>query len=84
MYVIRYKLQLGENRHYSPSALAGIRFVRDIEAGGGQLLSIMRTSDGKLLTLAQLEEESSQEIGPDDQRRFTVVDTIRRLLDRRR
>ena len=80
MYVIRYRLQIGESRHYASSAIAGIRLIRDIDASGGIVLGITRTEDGARITPEQLIDLSEREIGPPDPRRFSLAGAIRRLL----
>jgi hypothetical protein len=84
MYLITYRMALGESRHYAPSSRAGARFVRDIEASGGSILGISRTRDGEVMTLPQLEAESLQQIDPGNPRGTPLVDRLRRLIGRSR
>ena len=80
MYLIEYSLIVGITRHYAPSAMAAVKLVRDIRAGGGSVSSITRTRDQVLLTFEQLETFAQEEIGPADQRARGFKEAWRQLL----
>jgi len=84
VYLVEYTLMMGRSRHYSPSAMAAARLVRDIKAGGGTLTEIMRTRDRKTLTIVELEELAGAEVGPMDEKSRTLAQAFKRLMAWRR
>jgi len=73
VYLIEYTLMMGTSRHYSPSAMAAVRLVRDVKAGGGNLRRIARRIDIKVITLDELKVTAAEEIAPLEEKRLSLA-----------
>lgn len=80
MYLVDYRLTVGVNRHYAPSARAAVQLIQHIEASGGAVNGITRTRDGRPLTVEDLQVLAGEETGPVDSRESTFGRAFRRFL----